>query len=76
MQRLAALALLIALLAGCSHAVRDSSEPLAAPDITEIPAPYRLVYDTWPTRYIPDVVVIQGGREFILQPEIPGEVSK
>lgn len=70
------MALLIALLAGCGYIVRESPEPLAVPDITEIPAPYRLVYDTWPTRYIPDVVVIQGGREFVLQPEIPGEVNK
>lgn len=77
-RRLAGLVMIAAaVLGGCCHTCREGQpKPAPAAGLVEVPAPYRLAYDAVPTRYIRDFVVIQGGREFVLQPEIPGEVSK
>jgi len=66
----------LVLAAGCGRTCRPpaAAPPAAVGAINEVPVPYRLAYQVWPTRYIPEVVVIQGGREFVLQPEIPEEV--
>ena len=68
--------LMALVLTGCCHTCGERpAAPAPGPGLAEVPAPYRLVYDSWPTRYIPEVVVIQGGRQFVLQPDIPGEVT-
>jgi len=75
--RIVAILLIALVLAGCCRTCRQpaAAPPVAAVSINDVPAPYRLSYQVWPTRYIPEVVVIQGGREFVLQPEIPEEVG-
>lgn len=72
MSRIIVVVVMLVVLSGCCRVCREKP-PVASGLLYEIPAPYRLVYEAWPTRSIPDFVVIQGGREFVLQPDIPGE---
>ncbi len=68
--------LVVLLVSGCCRTCREQPAAPVSVVVAEVPAPYRLTYGPQPTRYIPGFVVIQGGREFILEPELPAEVRK
>lgn len=60
------------LLSACCPRCREQQVVLPSPDLSEIPEPFRLQHQHWPTQYLQDFVVIQGGSEFVLTPEYPG----
>lgn len=58
----------------CCQTCRE--QPIySGPDIYEIPEPFQLRYKYWPTQYLQDFAVIQGGQEYILTPDGDGTWS-